>query len=517
MLWSPSRGPRPASALVVLAVVATTNVAFAHPLGNFTVNRYARLEPGTRSLAIVYVVDYAEIPTFQELARFPALAPAKGVQALSREDDTDRLARELAARWRAGLHVTVGGTALDLAEGTHSLELSEGVGALPTMKLHLRLEGVWPHEGAGTVTYEDLNEPNRLGWREIVVQASSDLRIADTIASFSDRTRGLTAYPADPNAEFPQETRAQFAIDGMRAGVAPLDRARNTDAESAIAGHGSVPSDRFAQLITQEQLTPSLVLVALAIAFALGGFHALSPGHGKTIVAAYLIGARGTAKHALVLSAIVTASHTIGVFALGFVTLALSAHVVPERLYPPIQLLSGVTIVSIGITMLVRRLRSGGSAHSHSHERGVHTHDGHAHDHEHDHGHSHAIPEGEPTMASLLALGVSGGILPCPSALVVLLSAIALHRIGFGLVLIVAFSMGLAAVLCAIGILVIRVGSQLSRFEPAATLVRRAPALSALLVTVLGLLLVIRSVSDLGLAVKNSVPDSVRMPVSTAP
>jgi ABC-type nickel/cobalt efflux system permease component RcnA len=406
---------------------------------------------------------------------------------------------------------------LELAEVTHSLELSDGVGALPTMKLHLRLEAGWPHEGAGTVTYEDRNEPTRLGWREIVVHASSDLQIADPTASFSDRTRGLTAYPADPNAEFPQETHAQFAVDGMRAGVAPVDRTRSTDVESAVAGHGSVPSDRFAQLITQEQLTPSLVLASLAIAFALGGFHALSPGHGKTIVAAYLIGARGTAKHALVLSAIVTVSHTIGVFALGFVTLALSAHVVPERLYPPVQLLSGITIVVIGITLFARRLRPGESAHSHGH--GVHAHHGHAHEHPHeyDHGHSHAMSESGPTMASLLAPGVSGGILPCPSALVVLLSAIALHRIGFGLVLIVAFSMGLAAVLCAVGILVIRVGSQLSRFEPASALVRHAPALSALLVTVLGLLLVIRSVSDLGLAVGSFVPDSVRMPVSTVP
>ena len=127
------------------------------------------------------------------------------------------------------------------------------------------------------------------------------------------------------------------------------------------------------------------------------------------------------------------------------------------------------------------------------------------------------IPEGEPTAASLLALGVSGGILPCPSALVVLLSAIALHRIGFGLILIVAFSMGLAAVLCAVGILVTHAGSQLGRFEPAAALVRRAPALSALLVTVLGLLLVVRSLSDLGLGAHRFAPDSVHTSISTVP
>ncbi len=214
------------------------------------------------------------------------------------------------------------------------------------------------------------------------------------------------------------------------------------------------------------------------IAASLGGLHALSPGHGKTIVAAYLVGSRGTAKHALLLGLVVTASHTIGVFLLGIVTLALSKAVVPEKLYPAIQFLSGVTIVVIGVALFVRRLARRGPE---------------------SHGHSHAVevPREAPTASALLALGVSGGILPCPSALVVLLSAIALHRTGFGLVLIVSFSAGLAAVLSAIGILVVRAGRLLGKFESAGVWARRLPAFSALLIGALGLAIAARAFTDI--------------------
>jgi ABC-type nickel/cobalt efflux system permease component RcnA len=226
------------------------------------------------------------------------------------------------------------------------------------------------------------------------------------------------------------------------------------------------------------RLTAGVVALSLLIAFALGGLHALSPGHGKTVVAAYLVGSRGTARHALLLGAVVTASHTIGVFLLGIVTLALSKAIVPEKLYPAIQLLSGLTIVAIGGSLFVRRWRRRTPE---------------------EHGHSHAIevPESAPTASALLALGVSGGILPCPSALVVLLSAIALHRVGFGLVLIVAFSAGLAAVLSGIGILVVRAGRLLSRFDAAGGWARRRlPAFSALLIGLLGAAIAVRAFPD---------------------
>ena len=266
--------------------------------------------------------------------------------------------------------------------------------------------------------------------------------------------------------------------------------------------------DRLVDLVSAEELTPSLVLFSLLIAFALGGLHALSPGHGKTIVAAYLVGSRGTAKHAVLLGVIVTVAHTAGVFLLGLVTLSLSNWIVPERLYPIIQLISGVAIATLGARMFATRLRDGlhrssheppgGQSHHHSHG---HKHDhGHVHGHlhrhgnAHDHGHSLGTPDGTLGLASLLTLGVSGGILPCPSALVVLLSAIALHRVAVGLVLIVAFSMGLAFVLSAVGILVIRAGSLLSRFDSASRVAHGIPAFSAVFVCVLGVGLVVGAI-----------------------
>ena len=204
--------------------------------------------------------------------------------------------------------------------------------------------------------------------------------------------------------------------------------------------------------------------------------HALSPGHGKTVVAAYLVGNRGTARHALFLGGVVTFTHTIGVFLLGFVTLYLSRYVVPERLYPWVGFISGLTILAIGASLFHQRL-------------------GHHLDHDHGSGgHSHEMPEGI-TFRNLLALGFSGGIVPCPSALVVLLSAIALHRVGIGLLFIVAFSLGLASVLVGIGILVVRAGRFLSRFDSSRAAARYFPILSAAIISVIGLAVAIQSLT----------------------
>jgi ABC-type nickel/cobalt efflux system permease component RcnA len=232
----------------------------------------------------------------------------------------------------------------------------------------------------------------------------------------------------------------------------------------------------------------------LAVAFALGALHALSPGHGKAIVAAYLVGTRGTIKHALFLGGMVTFTHTISVFALGFVTLFLSRQISPDKIFPVLGAVSGLTIVWIGATLLyerARRLRAGGDHHHHDHHHDhPHHHDHHHHHHAHDHGHSH-IPEGEVTFASLVALGVSGGLVPCPSALVLLLSSIALRRVGLGLILLVAFSAGLALVLMAIGVIVIYAKHLLpgGKGQPVPSAFRLIPVFSAAVIVCIGLLM----------------------------
>ena len=280
----------------------------------------------------------------------------------------------------------------------------------------------------------------------------------------------------------------------------------------ALLQAGTAPQqDALARLLHQPEITPWMIAAAIGIAFALGAAHALTPGHGKTIVAAYLVGSRGTLKHAAFLGAMVTFTHTVSVFLLGMATLFLFQYVVPENITRVLGAISGLSIVAIGAWMLYKRLR--GTGHTHLHADHHHHHDhlhhddhphdhphehGHGHDHAHDHGHTHEhgphghshMPE-EVSWSGLVALGASGGLVPCESALVLLLSAIALRRVGLGLVLLVSFSLGLAIVLMGIGVLVIYAKNLLPESQRTSgnPFFRWMPVASAAVVLVLGLLM----------------------------
>jgi len=255
-----------------------------------------------------------------------------------------------------------------------------------------------------------------------------------------------------------------------------------------------VRGDFLSRLLNRREIPLSMVLLGLAVAFGLGSIHALSPGHGKTIVAAYLVGSRGTVKHALFLGGMVTFTHTISVFFLGLTTLFLSQYVLPEKIIPVLGAISGISIVWIGGMLLYQRARR---LRGHDHPHGHDHHHHHDHDHGHEHAHSHGphahshVPEGEITMGSLIALGASGGLVPCPSALVLLLSSIALGRVGLGLLLLVSFSAGLAIVLMAIGVAVLYAknllpDSQKTARHPAFRLI---PVLSAAMIVCIGLVM----------------------------
>jgi nickel/cobalt exporter len=276
-------------------------------------------------------------------------------------------------------------------------------------------------------------------------------------------------------------------------------------------------TEPLTRLLHQQALTPWMIAVAIGIAFALGAAHALTPGHGKTIVAAYLVGSRGTLKHAAFLGGMVTLTHTITVFLLGLATLFLFQYVVPQKVTQVLGAVSGLSIVAIGGWMLYKRLKGAGHAHAHTnghdHDHGdghqhEHTHEHHHHDHDHAHSHSHAqehahshthshgpgghthMPD-EISWSGLAALGASGGLVPCESALVLLLTAIALRRVGLGLVLLVSFSLGLALVLMAIGVLVIYAKNLLpGGGNPSGNpFFRWMPVASAAVVMVLGLIM----------------------------
>jgi nickel/cobalt transporter (NicO) family protein len=257
-------------------------------------------------------------------------------------------------------------------------------------------------------------------------------------------------------------------------------------------------------------------------AFIWGAAHATSPGHGKTLVGTYLIGERATAQHALFLGLTTTITHTLGVFTLGGFMLLASQSIVPEALLPWLSLLSGLMVVVIGGSLLRDRLRPVWQsrlnhaaslqhhlAHSHSHDHEHHDHEHHDHEHHdhehhdhehhdhehHDHGphsHAHLPPEGTPvSWRSLLALGVSGGLIPCPSALVLLLSAIAVGQVGYGLLLVLSFSLGLAVILTGLGLLLIYakqifVRLPMQKLQRLKWVAKVIPAGTALVITLIG-------------------------------
>ncbi len=475
--------------IVWLLLALTASSAQAHPMGNFAICHYARLQAEPSAVRVRYVIDMAEIPTLTE------------AETLKRGQAEYLAAR--ATELASGVILTVNGKPAALTLLDSHLRLSPGAGGLGTLKVTLDWLAPSP-AGTRTVTWEDNNYPSRTGWKEIVATGGAGVVLQNSSVPSVDRSRELSVYPRDIIP--PQDTDAHFtALPGV--GAAPT-----AQAAAPSAPRDATPRDAFTQAIARRDLTPGVMLLGLLIAFVFGSLHALSPGHGKTMVAAYLVGSRGTARHAVLLGLIVTITHTLGVFALGLVTLFASRYIVPEKLYPVLSIVSGLAVFGVGAWLLVSRLRGVPTGHDHSHTHDHHTHGPdeihlheaehtHTHDegHTHSHGfgsHTHAVPEGPLTMRSLLALGISGGIVPCPSALVVLLSAVALHRIAYGMVLITAFSVGLAAVLIVIGLMVVSTRHWFERFPAGEGLLRRLPVASAAAITLIGIMLIIRAVTQ---------------------
>jgi nickel/cobalt transporter (NicO) family protein len=445
--------------LALAALGVSAAAAEAHPLGNFSVNHLTTVRMSDDRIDVRYVLDQAEIPTFRE-------------RGLSDAEVLERKRDEVARR----LVLSVDGKPVPLrAAGAPVLSHPEGQGGLRTTRLELPLTAA--ARGARSVTVRDGTFPGRVGW--IAVQARPGEGTAvRTAAPATDPTGGLRRYPAALLESPSHEREARFAV---APGAGTLD----AGAGRVAAGGDARGEGGFAGLLDGDGV---LVLLLLA-AFGWGAVHALSPGHGKAMVAAYLVGTRGSTRDAILLGATVTVTHTAGVIALGAVALGLSAWVLPEQLYPWLTLVSGLMVVSVGAAVLRGRLRGLGHSHAHGHS---HDHD-HGHAHEHGHHHHH---EG-PHRRSLLALGASAGIIPCPTALVVLLGAVAQHRIALGLVLIVAFSLGLAATLTGLGIAVVHAGRALARLPVPGRITAAIPAVSSALILVVGLVLTAQAVPQI--------------------
>jgi len=505
-----SRFAHRVAALAVLAAVllaAGATRAAAHPLGNFTVSTYSGLRVGPGRLEVDYVLDMAEIPTFQ--ARQAVDTDHDGMvtageAATWRDRECPRLARDLLA--------TADGRALPLGVTGSALSFPKGAADLETLRLECALTAPLPASPASgrSLTYADNTQQGRVGWHEIT--AVGDRTTIDADVPASSASARLTAYPKDQLSSPLDQRTATLQIHpagSARANPAPgceaPRRGNVADPEPGCSSLSTAPAggptgvgdggpgvgdggpgtvtrggvDRvtaaFTALVGGRSRSPGLVVVALLVAVGLGAAHALAPGHGKTVMAAYLVGLRGTPRQAAAIGATVTVTHTAGVLVLGAV-LSSSRAVASERLYPWLGLASGLLLAAVGLGLLLRAR----PAHHHHH------------DHPHPHDHDHGRPLG---LRGLVALGLAGGLVPSPSAVVVLLGGIALGRAWFGVALVLAYGVGMATTLTGIGLLLARLRARMDRRLqlPAGSLLARAgrllPAVTASVIVVVGLAL----------------------------
>lgn len=443
--------------------LALPAAASAHPLGNFSVNHLARVSVSSDRVDVRYTLDEAEIPTFQQ-------RDVADAALLTRKQT------EIARR----LELTVDGRRVALrpaAAGT--ISHPAGQGGLRTTRIELALTA--PVSNPRRVALRDDTFTGRVGWKAIVAAAGRGTDVRSSVPS-KDPTNGLRVYPEDQLAS-PADVRvAQLnASPGSGTLTAP-------DGSRTFAGGPRGGEHGLTKLFGEAAAGEGVLVLLLLAAFGWGAVHALSPGHGKAMVAAYLVGTRGKPRHALALGAMVTVTHTAGVFALGAITLALSQYVLPEQLYPWLNLVSGLLVVVVGATVLrtyVRRARAGAHAHHHHH--------GHDHD---QHGHSH-LPQA-PGVRGLVVMGAAAGLIPCPSALVVLLGAVAQGQLALGMLLIVAFSAGLALTLTALGLAVVLASRALVRVRIPGRIVTALPAVSAGLIVLVGCVLTANAIPLVG-------------------
>jgi nickel/cobalt transporter (NicO) family protein len=439
---------RRALLLALLLLAALPAAASAHPLGNFSVNHLAEVSVSADRVDVRYILDQAEIPTFQE----------RGLP------DGEVLGRKQ-AEVRKRLVLTVDGKPVPLrAAGQATISHPPGAGGLRTTRVELALAAAV--SAPARVAVRDGTFPGRVGWHAVVPRPGRGTAVRADVPA-SDPTDGLRRYPRDVLSS-PADVRAATLAVGPGAGT--LDAPDGQRA--AASGDGEGREDVLSRAFSSAAAGEGVLVLLLLTAFAWGALHSLSPGHGKAMVAAYLVGARGTARHAVALGATVTITHTAGVFALGVVALGLSEYVLPEDLYPWLNLVSGLLVLVVGAYVLRKNLR-----------RRKHHH------HHHHHHHPESL-----SWRGILAMGTAAGLIPCPSALVVLLGAIAQGQIALGMVMIVAFSLGLATTLTVLGIAVVSAGRVLSRLNVPNRIVTALPAVSALLIVGVGVVLTAQAV-----------------------
>jgi ABC-type nickel/cobalt efflux system permease component RcnA len=534
-------------------LVASSGAASAHPLGNFTVNRYSGLVVAADGVTVEHVLDLAEIPTAQ---RSPAI-DADGDGRLEPGELAPWAARQCAAT-EASLRLTVRDVRVPLTATRSSATTAPGQASLPILRLDCVLHGALSLTGKTEMEYVDTAATDQVGWREVTARGDGVTLVRSDVPTRST-SRRLTNYPKDLLTS-PLDVRG--AVLQVRPG-GPALVGNPTGSSTGVARVVGGVSGSFQGLATRYDGSPLVALTALLAALALGVGHAVAPGHGKTIMAFYLSGRQhGALRAATTVGATVTATHTAGVLALGVLVSAGTAFV-PARIYPWLTLLSGALVVAVGLTLLRTARRGhthGPEGHTHADpnfegaapnfdvdalignaascadrhasdlrvhvdenphretdqalvatlvaEPDHHAHEHHSrkpHSHSHD-GHSHGSHFHEspaPNHRGLIAMGLAGGLLPSPSAVLVLLGALAVGHPWFGVALVVAFGLGMATTLAVVGVLVMRLRERVERRllrrpgTRVAALLTVLPVLTAVTVTGLGLLLALKGVNSI--------------------
>jgi hypothetical protein len=379
------------SRILVSLLLSSAIAVIAHPMGNFSVNHYARIDLSRDGCTLTYVLDFAEIPTFELLQQWSV--DAKDVIALRARATGD------AKNWLKNLAIEDNQRPVLPALENVQVTVQDGAGGMPILRVAIvsRLA-----VQSGSIEYEDRNFPGRTGWKEIVIREGRGAEIENASQSDKDISEGLTRYPADASVIPPQDLKAsiKWKVQPVLIVRSPKKDAKKPEAnlprvqpviksfaaQQPPASGTVVKGDFLSRLLRTRDIGLGLILIGLAVAFGLGAMHALSPGHGKTIVAAYLVGSRGTVRHAMFLGSTVTLTHTASVFLLGLGVLFYEQYIVPDRIIPWLGAVSGLSIVSIGIVLMYQRAKAllAGEVHVHPH-----SHD-HGHEHAHHH-HDHAV------------------------------------------------------------------------------------------------------------------------------
>ena len=527
------------AAAVVLAVVGGTPVA-AHPLGNFSINHLDSLRFEADRIVDNAIIDTAEIPTAQ--AESSIDADGDGTASVA---ELDEYGRSQCEDYRRALALTVDSDAATFATTSSAFSYRSGQAGLRTTRLECGFEAIVALDVPRVIQFSNTFAANRVGWHEIVAGAGG-VSLTESTVPTTSVTDGLTIYPVDLLASPLDVRTAKFTVvPGTGADAATPAVTSKSSASTFSRAFGPFTrvvdriSNTFNDLVGRRQLTLGVGLLAIGLALVLGASHALLPGHGKTVMAAYIAGRQGSVRDAVMVGATVTATHTGGVLLLGL-ALTLSTSLAGESVLAYLGVISGLMIAVLGASLWrgVGRRRSPGAHHDHHGHSHGHGH-GHSHGHSHGHGHTHdfghshshgvggedlvaagwsavalaepalhvARPEIEPvSRRGLIGMGIAGGLVPSPSALVVLLSAIALGRTVFGVVLVIGYGAGMAGTLTLAGVLLVRIRDRTRHRLDATTgrlrsvaerWTRIAPHLTAALVLVVGLGLAVRSLGAL--------------------